>query len=420
MKSRWLIALAWGVLIWAAGCGGPLRVEAEPQRPAPISPRRLVPRAFGEILAESARLDAEGGWTPESCGRIGRELLALDEQYEGKFERPIAEVRFNAGVAFERCNMRDEAVAAFGAALSANGKLHQARVHLAMASYEVRGAAALDETIDLLRRVVKDAEYRSPEALLNLARLQMKRASDKDGTLCSNDVQCARLNILRALAVRPDNLPALNVLALYYLALSQGPTSGGGAKDECAGWGSGTAPCDSVREPALMLAERICLDALRRNPRYAPLHDTLGLIAFERGKVGEANASFAVARTVDPRLFAAHMNFAMTSALLGDRDGAVRAYEAARRLRPRSYEACLGLTASEEAALRCADLAPERPEAFLHAASLARAAKADTAHVRGLMRSFLDKAGGDPTFEQAVRDVRAMLQEGEGGQEVTR
>ncbi len=87
-----------------------------------------------------------------------------------------------------------------------------------------------------------------------------------------------------------------------------------GRKARCPGWSW----------PAL-----VCSQAMRKNPRYAPIHNTAGLVDMELGNLSRAAAEFEEARRLDPRFVEAHLNYAAVN--LGFR-GYAQAEEAYRKV----------------------------------------------------------------------------------------
>ena len=63
------------------------------------------------------------------------------------------------------------------------------------------------------------------------------------------------------------------------------------------------APTRRRRPPpgALEMAALVCTQAIKKNPRWAPIHNTAGLIDVELGNLSHAAASFDEARRLDPR-----------------------------------------------------------------------------------------------------------------------
>ena len=88
-------------------------------------------------------------------------------------------------------------------------------------------------------------------------------------------------------------MPALNQLAIYYLDVSKRGAAG-----------------KKIDRQALELAALVCSQAIRKEPRYAPVHNTAGLVEAELGNLSRAVSEFNEARRLDPSFFEAHMNSA--------------------------------------------------------------------------------------------------------------
>jgi tetratricopeptide (TPR) repeat protein len=137
------------------------------------------------------------------------------------------------------------------------------------------------------------------------------------------------------------------------------------------------------------MAALIASQGLRKNDRYAPLHNTAGLVQVELRDYNQAIRSFKRARELDPGFFEAHMNYGAVNLGIRGFAEAERAYRAALKLVPESYEAHLGLALALRGQLtpgaegqrlaeaqrhidQARQLAPQRPEAYYNAAILAQ------------------------------------------------
>jgi Flp pilus assembly protein TadD len=65
-----------------------------------------------------------------------------------------------------------------------------------------------------------------------------------------------------------------------------------------------------VDTQALELAALVCSQAIRKNPSYAPIQNTAGMIQVELSNLNTAVSEFNTARRLDPTFFEAQMNFA--------------------------------------------------------------------------------------------------------------
>jgi Tfp pilus assembly protein PilF len=198
--------------------------------------------------------------------------------------------------------------------------------------------------------VVAGASFHHAGSLIELAVLQRRKG----------DMEAARLNLGRALALDETSMPALNQLALVYLD---------------------TAHVD--------MAALVASQAIERGVPFAPLFNTAGLVQTKLGKPSLASQMFQRAVAIDPKLFEAHVNLGNLN--LSFR-GFVRAEEAFRKavaLRPNDYEAHLGLAlalrgqigspverAKVEAVRveleRCKTIDPKRPDAWFNDGILAQ------------------------------------------------
>jgi len=84
-----------------------------------------------------------------------------------------------------------------------------------------------------------------------------------------------------------------------------------------------------VDTQALELAALVCSQAIRKNPNYAPIHNTAGLIQNELGQVNGAVAEFATAAKLDPKFFEAQMNYAAVNLSFRGFSEAEKAYDRA-------------------------------------------------------------------------------------------
>jgi Tfp pilus assembly protein PilF len=366
--------------------------SATPVTPEPgdndREPPRLAPEPqakYDRALREMAARDKAGTWTPEACDAT--EKLFLEADSDGR--HPVA--RYNAGLALLRCGKTAAAKAHLTSAVERNKTILGARVRLALITYEEQGEKGIDAAIAALRQAAVEGRFSDPAALTALAMLELRRggsAADSDG---ADDFERAKKNIHRALAIDDAFMPAYNQLALYYLAAARR----GGAGAGVAGPSAKGRKADTK---FLELAALVCSQAARKDRRFAPIHNTAGLVFMELGNTSAAAASFGEARALDPSLFEAHMNFAAVNMRFRGFEQAEGAYRAAIRLRPNDYEARLGLSlalrgqikapgdakANEafrelEAAKR---IAPEQPEAYYNEAVLTQA--------------FAEETGGDP------------------------
>jgi cytochrome c-type biogenesis protein CcmH/NrfG len=290
----------------------------------------------------------------------------------------------------------------------------------------------LDSAIAALHEAVVAAKFQDADALVNLAMLQMRRSGGQPGVGCDNDRACAKLNVQRALAVDDGYMPAFNQLALYTLqeAKRKAAADGGLQRRLVAAQGDRR----ELSGQMLDLAALVCSQALRKNPRYASIHNTLGLIEVEQRNITAAVQSFQRARALDPRFFEAHMNYAAVNLSFRGFQQAEGAYRQALAMRPDSYEAHLGLAlalrgrlradtmdralpAVESALAEAKRVDPARPEAYFNEAILIQEFKAKYAdgdeqklalydRALAVFDTFLRKAGPSLDYGEAIEAAK--------------
>lgn len=388
----------------AAGAAGPLAPE--------------VQKAYTEGLDALKQHDKANDWTPESCEATAKMFLDANDKNSDFLPTAV----YNAGVSYQRCGDRAKAAEQYTKVLEKDPKFHRARVQLALFAFADSKETAIEPAIKEMETAVADSKFQNTEALVNLARLQMKRAN-------ATDFDEAKKNLQRALAVDDAYMPAFNQLAIYYLTTAKkqagAKTSGLVKAGEKAG---------KVNAQALDLALLVTSQAIRKNANFAPIYNTAGLIFGEQGNLNQAVASFQTARKLDPNFFEAHMNFAAVNLGFRGFQQAREAYQAAIKVRPDDYDAHLGLALAlrgeidnsnfdaklkeAEAEIEAAKkIDPSRPEAYFNQAILTEQFKAKSgdsnsnAALQGavtLYEAFLERAKGKPEFAGAVDDVAAV------------
>ncbi len=432
MKIHRIVGLA-ALIAFAAACGGSKDPAKNPDstKVGPGGVPAVVAKKFDDALAEMVRRDEKADWSDASCTSVAQQFLDAVKEQKEAVNKPLPEGMYNAGLAYQRCAKHEEAKAQFSAALSANPGFHRAKVQLALYDYRDKGDAVLDQTITKLNDAVIEAKFQNVDALVNLAMLQMKRNGPASGTGCKDDMDCAKLNVQRALAIDDGYMPAFNQLAIYYMnqARARGQRETGKKRRMVAADGEKT----ELSGQMLDLAALVCSQAIRKNAKYAPIYNTLGLIQVEQRNINNAVQAFNTARTLDPNFFEAQMNYAAVNLSFRGFDKAEEAYRAALKMQPNNYEGRLGLAlairgqindsnldakmAEADAELQKAkQLDGSRPEAYFNEAILIQEFKAKFLSdenkkiemYQTAMRvfdSFIGKAGSAPEYAEAVKNA---------------
>lgn len=428
------------LLALAIGCGGGQAQVGGAKGPAghsaePGAMAREAEAAFTGALEKLAAHDAANDWNEATCRSVGKGFETAAERQKAETGKEFPEAAYNAGLAYQRCRLDAEAKAQFEKALASDSKFHRARTQLAMYKYRETAGADLEGIMGELQQAIADAEFQNVEALVNLAMLQMARdgkTPDQDG---ADDFERAKKNLQRALAIDDGYQPAFNQLALYYLQVAkQRVATKKGSK------GAQTRQADRQQ---LELAALVCSQAIRKNPNYAPIHNTAGLIQAELQNINGAVQEFQAAMRLDPSFFEAHMNFAAINLSFRGFKAAEDAYRAALKMRPNDYDARLGLAlairgqiddvnfdqyvAAAQAEIdQAKKIAPDRPEAYYNEGILTHEFKAKGAgdesvgmleEAAKIFELFKEKAGNDARYADAVRrsterveDITVMVQ----------
>ncbi len=433
------MVMAASVALLAAACGGSATVEVKtPQGAAGARPAvtQAATDKFNAALDAFNANDKASSWSDASCADVARMFEgAAAEQPSGK----LAAATYDAGLAWQRCGNDQQARAHFEKALSDDPKFHFAKAQIALYDYKANGNE--DQAISALQQAVLDAQFQDVPALVNLALFQMQRDSNTAGQNCKDDLECAKQNLQRALAIDDAYMPAFNQLALYYFQLAKKRATVGGGKHERGRSGIATNSAMAKRADVqqLELAALVCSQALRKNANYAPIHNTAGLIQNELGQVNGAVSEFATAAKLDPKFFEAQMNYAAVNLSFRGFAQAQDAYQKALAMRPNDYDAHLGLALalrgqindnnydSQVAAVQAElDAAKKvdgnRPDAYFNEGILTQEYKAKAGgakpqtiaalqQAKTIFQTFVDKAGGKAEYAGAVSKANERMRD---------
>lgn len=439
MRSNVIKIGSLALLLLATACG-----KTPPKDPS--GPGKTVTPGGGEVTAEDKNAydaalkafvehDKANDWAEGTCKSSADAFLAVNEATKKKSGKEVPQALYNAGLSFQRCNNDAEAKKLFAQTLALDPKFHRAKVQVALYDYKDKGEAALPQTVEMLQQAVLDAEFQNPDALVNLAMLQMKRnGSTGDGKSCENDMDCAKRNIQRALAVDDSFMPAFNQLAQYYLERAKSKAGKTNAKTVTSG-----KKTKGVNQQQLELAALVCSQAIRKNPKYAPIHNTAGLIQVELGNINGAVSEFKAASSLDAAFFEAHMNYAAVNLSFRGFKNAEDAYGLALKIKPADFDAKLGqalairgqindsnfdesIKRSQALIEEARKISPDRPETYYNEAILVQEYK-----VKGITdqkatlpvydqaiatyNTFIQKAGSAPEYADAVKRSRERIKD---------
>lgn len=422
------LALMYGwVLATTLGCSGaPVRSRA----PEEVSPEKQAYATEQQLSQELQRFAqaSKNGLTEASCDELARAFRAVSERHEKATGQAHPIALYNAGIVLEHCDNEDGALSAFREAQGADPSFGPARLRVTLLEYAK--APNPSRTIPELESIVEASRYQNLEALVALATLQAQRNEPHAGQGCSNDEECARRNLQRALAIRDDYMPAINQLALTYLGRAK--RQAGRSDDGFLTFGQRPTALNGQQ---LELAALVASQGTAKDPNYAPLYNTAGLVLVEMGDYTQASKMFARARTLDPDLVEAHLNYASVNLAYRGFTEAEHGYRAALALAPDSYEARVGLALAlkgrlggdeDEVAYRAiaslledaAAQDPERPEAYYNRALLSQGYEAryhdqerGLTRARELLRQFLAKTMGEPRYAATSNNARERIED---------
>lgn len=393
---------------------------------------------FNAALEAFVEHDKANDWNDAACASVAKLFDEAVSSQKGRF----AQATFDAGLSYQRCNDDAKAKAKFEQVLKDDPKFHHARAQLAL--YQYKADSNEDAAIGAMQQAVTDAQFQNVPALVNLAMFQMMRDGAAGQPDCKDDMECAKKNLQRALAIDDAFMPAFNQLALYYFQLAK--KRAGALKSSAKGSRgrqvvTNAAVGKKADQQQLELAALVCSQAIRKNPNYAPIHNTAGLIQNELGQVNGAVGEFATAARLDPKFFEAQMNFAAVNLGFRGFEQAQSAYTKALAMRPNDYDAHLGMALALRGPITGAEndydqrvsavqgeldaakkLDLTRPDAFYNEGILTQEFKAkgslDKDKQKALLRQsqqifqqFIDKASGKPEYDGAVKRSRERIQD---------
>ena len=402
---------------------------------------------FDSALEQFAAHDKKQDWDDAGCSAIAKSFAAAADAQKSDTGRPFPEAQYNSGLAYQRCGKDSEARAEFESVVKSDPSFHRARAQIAL--YDYAKSNDLDGTISKLDQIIHDAKFQNVEALVSLAALQMERGNDQPDGDGKNDLERAQRNLQRALAIDDGYMPAFNQLSVYYLTQAKakaGQLEKTGKRGRRGMEVSGASKA-SVDSQQLDLAALVAGQAQKKNPNYAPISNTSGLIQVQLKNFNGAVKSFGKARQLDPTFFEAQMNYAAVNLSFRGYEEAEKAYRDALKLKPKDYEAQLGLALALRGQINDSNfdkyvaeaqshldeakkIAPDRAETYYNEAILTQEFRAKRGNPVPTLqkaaeqyRQFIDKAGSDPGFAAAVKrskdrstdisDTVKFIQEGE-------
>ncbi len=339
-RNQWIpVGVAALTAALTAGCGGGAARAAGPVANPARSSGGAVLRTQGTGQAVSAVAnnrfqtaaramrqhdEANGGrgdWVAGTCNDVaGQFESAANEQPGGAF----AEAWFNRGLVFDRCSMAEPARTAFQRAIDVSAQGNFCRARSMLAVYQMRANQTADALATLENAIRLDRNC--VEAYANRATILRERNQGNDRVTAVGDIR-------QALARDDAFIPALNQLALIYLAEAG----------------------DDPHSQRLMLAGIVCSQAAQLSAGQregmtpairgyiADVYNTWGLIDIRSGQIIRALGHFQRAYESNPSMFEAWANYGTINLSFRGYADARIAFEHAIALRGNDYDTHIGL-----------------------------------------------------------------------------
>jgi tetratricopeptide (TPR) repeat protein len=432
------------ILLSALGCGSGAGVSSGNSHSAGLEDLAVPGDAyqqFDRAFRAMADHDAADDWNDARCNQVADAFVRA-----WKADNTLREGLYDAGVAHLRCHHVGEARRHFVASLETSPRLYPGQARLTMLE-SYRNRQDLDQAIEELAQEALGSAYTEVNTLIALATREIERGAVVDRSDAMRDLTDAARNLSRVLTMDEQSAAAKNQVAMLHLARAKSvaalrpvPT----VERDCQERGTARLaerPATPNRHE-LELAMGICVQTMREEPTFAPIHNTAGLLAFELRDIHAAIDHFTVAAALDPQYLEAQANLAATLLSTGQFEAAERSYDRALGLRGDDYEAYLGralarrgqITASNFGAQvesvesdleRCKELDPDRPDAYYDDAIFNEHFKAPGVprdrtmsvlrRARSLFDTFLAKAGERPQYATEVRLAKQRVRGGGAG-----
>ena len=377
-------ALASLALVTLAACGGGnAEIKAggkmagggtSSEMPGGVAVKPEAQDAFTSAVNDFKKHEEARDWEDSNCKSVSEAFLAAGKAQGGKF--PAA--HYNAGITLIHCGKDGDAGAEFEVALTeasdlansssdpkvkADPVFHQVWVQKAMIKYRTGAVASISDAIDMIESKGFDPDgSRNVEAFVNLGLLYRERwtkdptnsaRTTKDKFGLADDLARAQFWLQNALSINDSFMPAYNQLALYYLdkARAVGEKTMEAKKKGPAVKFKNEEDKKKAEERAkiksdlqtLELGLLVSEEASRRDPGYAGIWNTQGLILLDMNRTGAATQSFKRATEKDAKFFEAWMNYAAINLAFRGYAEATKGYQSAAGIHPKDYDAHLGL-----------------------------------------------------------------------------
>lgn len=330
MKNK----LALLAIMTAAACGGgqktgsglgkgntppppPDITKSENPTPGKEEPKRVVSAAesndFKAAADSFAATDKAGGWNESACRSSADKFASVVRSHP-----KLVEAQYMVGLSYHRCNLLGDAEKAYQAAIQIKPNHGMSLSNLGEIYYR---AGKLDNARQYWDSAIK-ANGKLVAARINVASMeldQMRKINNPKDAGWKKLEEDARFNLSNVLGVDTDNVKAYTLYGLVYMEGFQ------------------------ANRNRLDLAKLLLEEAKKRNEKYAPLQNALGLLNLHKNSLNEALQHFQAAVDADPKFVEARVNVGLTTLNFRKYDTAKEQFSKAIELSPKNYDAIIGL-----------------------------------------------------------------------------
>jgi Tfp pilus assembly protein PilF len=412
-STGWRVALA---MACVAACGGPQRgnpssistggnpppppsdVKPDAGDPGASDPKREVSvdekKDYDGAVIAFQQLDRASGWNDSTCRSSAERFQNVVRSHP-----KMVEAQFMVGLSYHRCNLLGDAEKAYQAAVAIKSNHGQSLSNLGELYFRTGKLAEAKQYWDsAIKANGKLIAARNNLASMTLEQLRKLQAWSKEWQKLEED---ARFNLSNVLGVDSENVKAYTLYGLVYME----------------GW--------QKNKNRLDLAKLLLDEGIKRNEKFAPLLNALGLYYMHRNQLSEALQRFQAAVATDPSFVEARMNVGLTTLGFRKYDTAKEQFTEVLKIAPKNYDAYIGLgvalrglkdfDAAEQQYLAASKLEPRRGEAFYNLGVLFkdfRATKQDPEQsiatygkAKEYFKQFIDKGGVVEDIKEAKEQI---------------
>lgn len=311
--------VASGAMVVSA-CGGSKKSADSPQgNQKQVGNSNAVRKVSSEATTDYASAvsyfqeQAKAGWNPGRCKSAAEKFDDVASSHP-----KLVEARFNAGVAYDQCNMSGKAEGEYKEALRVNPNHAPSLGNLGQIAFVKGDKAGAKKYWD--KAVAADSKS-AVAAHVNLAWLiyDDMRSGKVKGKAFENANKTAARHLSTALAVENANVEAYVLFGLLYIE-------------------------GADRNKSRLALSGLLLDkAGEIDNNFAPLHNARGRLLLEKDQVAQALVAFRRATELDPSLLEARMNVGNIVLDFRKWKDAETEFGAVLAASPKNYDALLGM-----------------------------------------------------------------------------